>query len=110
MAVGLGDIYEKLKELITIMDKVRENTDDIKNIKTELVDIKMDIREIKNDISSLKSEQAEIKNDIHVIKDTAFETRSDVKAVLMKLKTEERIESIESILREHIAACEKAKA
>ncbi len=33
MAIGLGDIYEKLKELITIVDKVRENTEAISDLK-----------------------------------------------------------------------------
>ncbi len=33
MAIGLGDIYEKLKELITIVDKVRENTEAISELK-----------------------------------------------------------------------------
>ena len=109
MAIGLGDIYEKLKELITITDKVRENTEDVKNIKTELVDI-IDIREIKNDIAVFKSGNAEMKNEMNVLRDAVFETRSDVKTVLNQLKTEERISSLESTLKEHINACEKAKA
>ncbi len=33
MAIGLGDIYEKLKELITVVDKVRENTEEIRELK-----------------------------------------------------------------------------
>jgi len=33
MAIGLGDIYEKLKELITVVDKVRANTEEIKELK-----------------------------------------------------------------------------
>ena len=33
MAIGLGDIYEKLKELITVVEKVRENTEEIKELK-----------------------------------------------------------------------------
>ncbi|MCZ7399035.1 MAG: hypothetical protein O8C62_05040 [Candidatus Methanoperedens sp.] len=34
----------------------------------------------------------------------------DTKAILIQLKTEERIDALESIIREHIATCEKAKA
>jgi len=35
IAIGLGDIYEKLKELVTITDKVRENTDRIVKLDEE---------------------------------------------------------------------------
>jgi hypothetical protein len=34
MAIRLADIYEKLKELITVVDKVRENTEAISELKT----------------------------------------------------------------------------
>jgi hypothetical protein len=33
MAIRLADIYEKLKELITVVDKVRENTEAISELK-----------------------------------------------------------------------------
>ena len=57
MAIGLGDIYEKLKELVTITDKVRENTDRIVKLDEEFrayreesrlndAELKGDIREI----------------------------------------------------------------
>jgi hypothetical protein len=35
MAIRLSDIYEKLKELVTIADKVRENTDRIAKLEEE---------------------------------------------------------------------------
>ncbi len=93
MAIGLGDIYEKLKELITLTDKVRENTEEIKEIKRELVLLRKDM---EKGFSDSKGEMAEMKGDIKVI--------------LSQLKTEERMDSLESMLREHIIACEKAKA
>ncbi|NJD53437.1 MAG: hypothetical protein FIB07_11280 [Candidatus Methanoperedens sp.] len=57
MAIGLGDIYEKLKELVTITDKVWENTDRIVKLEEEFrayreesrlsdAELKGDIREI----------------------------------------------------------------
>ncbi len=33
MTVGLVDIYKKLKELIKVVDKVRENREEIKELK-----------------------------------------------------------------------------
>ncbi|HLE87833.1 MAG TPA: hypothetical protein VI727_09250 [Candidatus Brocadiaceae bacterium] len=93
MAIGLGDIYEKLKELITLTDKVRENTEEIKEIKRELVLLRKDM---EKGFSDSKGEMAEMKGDIKVI--------------LSQLKTEERMDSLESMLREHILACEKVKA
>lgn len=93
MAIGLGDIYEKLKELITLTDKVRENTEEIKEIKRELVLLRKDM---EKGFSDSKGEMAEMKGDIKVI--------------LSQLKTEERMDSLESMLRAHILACEKVKA
>ena len=93
MAIGLGDIYEKLKELITLTDKVRENTDEIEEFKREIVLLRKDM---EKSFSDSKGEMAEIKG--------------DVKVILNQLKTEERISTLESMLREHISACEKAKA
>ena len=78
MAIGLGDIYEKLKELVTITDKVRENTERIAKLEEKV--------------------------------DTLHIDMIDIKAILNQLKTEEKIDALESIVREHIAACEKANA
>ncbi|MCZ7399033.1 MAG: hypothetical protein O8C62_05030 [Candidatus Methanoperedens sp.] len=86
MAVGLGDIYEKLKELVNITDKVRENTD-------RIVKLDEEFRAFR--------EETRLSNS---------ELKGDVKAILIQLKTEERIDALESVLKEHIAACEKAKA
>lgn len=93
MAIGLGDIYEKLKELITLTDKVRENTEEIKELKREMVLLRKDI---EKGFSDSKGEMAEMKGDIKVI--------------LSQFKIEERMDSLESMLREHILTCEKAKA
>ena len=78
MAIGLGDIYEKLKELVTITDKVRENTERIAKLEEKV--------------------------------DTLHIDMIDIKAILNQLKTEEKIDALESIVREHIAACEKANS
>ena len=86
MAIGLGDIYEKLKELVTITDKVRQNTD-------RIVKLEEEFRAFR--------EESRLSNS---------ELRGDIKAILSQLKTEERIDALESIVKEHIAACERAKA
>jgi hypothetical protein len=82
MAIGLGDIYEKLKELITIVDKVRVNTEEIKE---------------------LKKSQEEMRGNI-------LKLMEGQKHILDRLEYKEELSSLKIKLAEHIAACEKAKA
>jgi hypothetical protein len=82
MAIGLGDIYEKLKELVTITDKVRENTERIVKLEEKVDTIRMDMVEI----------------------------RGDIKIILNRLDMKEEISTLKAQLAEHIEACEKAKA
>lgn len=82
MAIGLGDIYEKLKELITIVDKVRVNTEEIKE---------------------LKKNQEEMQGNI-------LKLMEGQKHILERLEYKEELSSLKIKLAEHIAACEKAKA
>lgn len=82
MAVGLGDIYEKLKELITVVDKVRENTEAI---------------------SELKRNQEETQANILKLIDGQ-------QRILERLEFKEELASLKIQMAEHIAACEKAKA
>ncbi len=100
MAIGLGDIYEKLKELVTITDKVRENTEGIAKLeeKVDKLNEKVDTG-FKN-----------VTEEIHTMHMDMVDMRGDIKAILSQLKTEERIDALESIVKEHIAACERAKA
>ena len=86
MAIGLGDIYEKLKELVTITDKVRENTDRI---------VKLD-EEFRAYREESRLNDAELKGDI--------------REILTRLDMKEEISALKVRLAEHIAACEKAKA
>jgi len=58
MVIGLGDIYEKLKELITLTDKVRENTEEIKDLKREIILLRKDM---EKGFSDSKGGMAEIK-------------------------------------------------
>ncbi|MFZ3167845.1 MAG: hypothetical protein WA130_09540 [Candidatus Methanoperedens sp.] len=57
MAIGLRDIYEKLKELVTITDKVRENTDRIVKLDEEFRAYREEFRlsdaELKGDIREI---------------------------------------------------------
>jgi hypothetical protein len=104
MAIGLGDIYEKLKELVTIMDKVRENTERIskpeEKVDTGFKNMTEEMHGLKDEFRAFR-EESRLSNS---------ELKGDVKAILIQLKTEERIDALESVLKEHIAACEKAKA
>ncbi len=82
MTVGFVDIYEKLKELIKVVDKVRENTDEIKELK--------------------KSQEEMQANILKLIEGQ--------KHILERLEYKEELSSLKVKLAEHIAACEKAKA
>ncbi len=82
MAIRLADIYEKLKELITVVDKVRENTEAI---------------------SELKRNQEEMQANILKLIDGQ-------QRILERLEFKEELASLKIQMAEHIAACEKAKA
>jgi hypothetical protein len=89
----LADVLKAIKDLITVTEKVRENTERIAKLE-EKVDI--GFKNVTGEIHSLRMDMVEMKGDI--------------KAILTRLKTEERVDSLEAMLKEHIAVCEKAKA
>ena len=73
MAIGLSDIYKKLDELVTVMDKVREDTEGIKDIRMNQEEMQANILklmegqkhilerlEYKEELSSLKVKLAEL--------------------------------------------------
>ncbi len=115
MAIGLADIYEKLKELVTITDRVRENTERIskleekvdngfKNVTEEIITLR---KYMEKGFSDYREEFRAFREESRL---SDSEIRGDIKAILIQLKAEERIDSLESMLKQHIAECEKAKA
>jgi hypothetical protein len=75
MAIGLGDIYEKLKEIIIVVDKVRVNTEEIKELKKNQEEMQGNILkliegqqrilerlEYKEELSTLKIKEANTNN------------------------------------------------
>jgi vacuolar-type H+-ATPase subunit I/STV1 len=96
----LADVLKAIKDLITVTEKVRDNTERIVKLeeKVDKLNEKVDIG-FKN-----------VAEEIHSLRMDMVDMRGDIKAILSQLKTEERIDTLESIVREHIAACEKAKA
>ena len=80
MTVGLVDIYEKLKELIKVVDKFIENTDEIKE---------------------LKKSQEEMQANILKLMECQ-------KHILERLEYKEELSALKIKLAEHIEACEKA--
>ena len=89
MTIGFADIYDKLKELITMVDRVRENTEEIKELKNSQEQIKKGQEEMQANILKLMEGQ---------------------KHILERLEYKEELSSLKVKLAEHIAACEKAKA
>ncbi len=104
MAIGLGDIYEKLKELVTVTDKVRENTEHIAKLEEKVDKLRIDM---EKGFSNSREEFRAFREETRL---SNVEMKGDIKAILTQLKAEERIDSLEAMLREHIATCEKAKA
>ena len=51
-----------------------------------------------------------VTEEIHTLRVDMVEMRGDIKTILSQLKTEEIMDTLESMFREHIEACEKAKA
>lgn len=89
----LADVLKAIKDLITVTEKVRENTERIAKLE-EKVD------------TGFK----QVTEEIHTMHMDMVEMRGDIKAILNRLDTKEEISSLKVQLAEHIAACEKAKA
>ncbi len=71
MAIGLADIYEKLKELIIITDKVRENTERIVKLENEVHGLKEEFRMFHEEFrlrdAEMRGELREVKGDVRAI-------------------------------------------
>ena len=78
----LTDVLGAIKELITVTEKVRENTERIAKLEEKVDTLHLDM----------------------------IEMRGDVKAILNRLEMKEEISALKIQLAEHIAGCEKAKA
>ncbi len=103
MAIGLGDIYEKLEELVTIMDRVRENTE---NIATPEEKVDTGFKNMTEEVRGLKDEFRAFREESRL---SDSELRGDIKAILNRLDVKEELSALKIQLAEHIAACEKAK-
>ncbi len=78
----LADVLKAIKDLITVTEKVRENTERIAKLEEKVDTLHLDM----------------------------VEMRGDIKAILNRLDMKEEISALKVQLAEHIAACEKAKA
>jgi hypothetical protein len=78
----LADVLKAIKELITVTERVRENTERIAKLEEKVDTLHLDM----------------------------VEMRGDVKVILNRLDMKEEISALKAQLAEHIAACEKAKA
>ena len=78
----LADVLKAIKDLITVTEKVRENTERIARLEEKVDTLHLDM----------------------------VEMRGDIKAILNRLDMKEEISALKVQLAEHILACEKAKA
>lgn len=89
----LADVLKAIKDLITVTEKVRDNTDRIVNLEKEVRGLKEEFRAFREESRLSDSE-----------------LRGDIKAILNRLDVNEELSALKIQLAEHIAACEKAKA
>ena len=57
---GLKEVYDGVKKLITISERIEGNTKDIEGIKWDVRGIKGEIKEIKGRLDSIETGQREI--------------------------------------------------
>lgn len=96
----LADVLKAIKELITVTEKVRDNTD-------KIVKLEEEVRGLKGEMHGLKEEFRAFREESRL---SDSELRGDLKAILNRLDMKEEISNLKVQLAEHIAACEKAKA
>lgn len=96
----LADVLKAIKDLITVAEKVRDNTDRIVNLEDEVRGLKDEFRAFREES---RLSDSELRGDIK-------ELRGDIKAILNTLNVKEEMSALKIQLAEHIAACEKAKA
>ncbi len=96
----LADVLKAIKELITVTEKVRDNTDRIVKLEKEIHGLKEEFRAFREDS---RLSDSELRGDLK-------ELRGDMKAILNRLDVKEEISALKIQLAEHIAASEKAKA
>jgi predicted nucleic acid-binding Zn-ribbon protein len=107
----LADVLKAIRELITVTEKVRENTDRIAKLEEKVND---GFKNVTEEMHGLKVEMGGLKDEFRAFREETrlgnSELKGDIKAILVQLKTEERIDALESLVREHIDICDKAKA
>jgi predicted nucleic acid-binding Zn-ribbon protein len=96
----LADILKAIKELTTITEKIRDDTDDIVKLVEEMRRLKGEMHGLKEEFRAFR-EESRLSNS---------EFRGDIKAILNRLDMKEEVAALKVQLAEHIAACEKAKA
>jgi chromosome segregation ATPase len=84
MEKGLKEIYDGVKKLITISERIEENTKDIEGIKGDIVKIRKRIDVIEERLHSLESGQREIGVDIQTIKEK-MELKDEIYALKERL-------------------------
>jgi hypothetical protein len=78
----LADVLKAITELITVTERIRENTEHI----------------------------AKLEEKVDTLHQDMVEMRGNIKVILNRLDMKEEISALKAQLAEHIAACEKAKA
>ena len=84
MEKGLKEVYDGVKKLITISERIEENTKDIGGIKGDIREIKDRIEVIEERLYSLEFGQREIGVDIQAVKEK-MELKDEIYALKERL-------------------------
>ena len=96
----LADVLKAIKDLITVTEKVRDNTNRIVKVEEEIHGLKVEITGLREEFRAFREES----------RLSDLELKGDLKVILTHLVVKEELSALRVQLAEHIAASEKAKA
>ncbi len=96
----LADVLKSIKDLITVNEKIRDNTSRIVKIEEEIHDLRIEMSGLREEFRAFREES----------RLSGSEQKGDIKVILARLDVKEEISALKVQLAEHIAASEKAQA
>ncbi|MCD6456074.1 MAG: hypothetical protein J7K81_04720 [Methanophagales archaeon] len=95
MEKGLKEVYEGVKKLITISERIEEHTKDIEEIREKVGVIENRLDSVDTELISLKVGQKEMSADIRTIKEK-MELKDEIYAIKERLTLIEEAQQVRS--------------
>jgi len=95
MEKGLKEVYEGVKKLITISERIEEHTKDIEEIREKVGVIENRLDSVDTELISLKVGQKEMSADIRTIKEK-MELKDEIYAIKERLTLIEEAQRVRS--------------